>query len=141
MPLIEIFCEIDDFCKQFNKEIDKNLLTNGNGQRKRAISLTLSEIMTIIVYYHQSGYKMFKHYYEKHVLIYMLKDFPNLVSYNRFIELKQKAFLPLLIFLQLNSLRSCTGISFIDSFSLSVCHVRRQSSHRVFKHLAKKREN
>ncbi len=94
--------------------------------------------MTIMMYYHESGYRTFKDYYEKHVLIHMKGDFHTLVSYNRFIELRQKALLPLLIFLQLNGLRQCTGISYIDSFPLEVCHVKRASLHKIFEGIAQK---
>ena len=85
MP-IRIFCEVDDFCKQFDKNFNSRLLTDGNGKRIRSFNLTISEIMTICIYYHESGYKTFKDYYEKHVLINMQNDFHNLVSYNRFLE-------------------------------------------------------
>jgi hypothetical protein len=138
MHLTKIFYEVDEFCKQFEKQFERNLLTDGKDKRKRAFSLTLSEIMTIMIYYHDSGYKTFKDYYEKHVLVYMRGDFQALISYNRFIELRQKAFLPLLIFLQLNGLRQCTGISYIDSFPLEVSHIKRASSHKTFKGIAQK---
>jgi len=138
MHLTKIFYEVDEFCKQFEKQFERRLLSVGEDKRKRAFSLTLSEIMTIMIYYHESGYKTFKDYYEKHVLVYMRGDFQTLVSYNRFIELRQKAFLPLLIFLQLNGLRQCTGISYIDSFPLEVCHIKRASSHKTFKGVAQK---
>lgn len=94
--------------------------------------------MTISVYYHESGYKTFKDFYKKHVLVNMKYDFNNLVSYNRFLELRKKAVLPLLVFAQLSSLRNCSGISYIDSYPLKVCHIRRSSSHKVFKDSAKK---
>jgi hypothetical protein len=136
--LIEIFCQIDDFCKHFEIQFNTRLLTDGNNQRIRSFKMSLSEVMTIMIYYHQSGYKTFKDYYEKHVLVYMANDFHNLVSYSRFTELKNKALLALLIFAQLNAFRSCSGISFIDSFSLEVCHVKRSSSHKVLRGLAQK---
>ena len=79
--LITIFCQVDDFCKQFQKNFDARLLTNGNGIRIRDFKLTVSEIMTICIYYHESGYKTFKDYYEKHVLVSMNEDFHGLVSY------------------------------------------------------------
>jgi hypothetical protein len=91
MQLILIFCEIDDFCKDLNKIIDRNFLTDGSERRNRSISLSVSEIMTITVYYHHSGYKIFKDFYERDVLMHMSGDFPHSVSYNRFIELKQKS--------------------------------------------------
>ena len=136
--LIEIFCEIDDFCKHFQKQFDAKLLTDGNGKRIRSFQMSLSEIMTIVIYFHQSGYKTFKDYYQKQVLVHMAQDFHHLVSYSRFIELKNKVLMPLLIFAQLNVCRNCTGISFIDSFFLEVCHIKRASSHKVLRGLAQK---
>ena len=68
----------------------------------------------------------------------MQSDFHELVSYNRFTELRQKVFLPLLIYVQLNTIKQCTGTSYIDSFALEVCHIRRTSSHKMFKGLARK---
>lgn len=136
--LTKIFCETDDFCKEFLTQFDKNLLSNGKSIRNRAFKLSLSEIMTISIYYHHSGYKTFKDYYEKHVLIYMQNDFKELVSYNRFLELKKVAMIPMIAFMQLNTLDKCMGTSFIDSFSLKVSHPRRISSHKVFKGLAER---
>ena len=134
--LVKIFCQIDDFCKEFEKQFKKNVLTTGNNLRKRSFKLSLSEIMTISIFYHYSGYKTFKDYYEKQVLIHMTSDFKELVSYNRFLELRQSALLPLIAFIQLNSMSKCTGISFIDSFALNVSHPKRISSHKVFKGIA-----
>lgn len=136
--LVKIFYEIDEFCKQFEKQFSIKLLTSGNGIRKRSFNMELCEVMTISVFYHQSGYKTFKDYYEKHVLIYLRSEFPHLVSYNRFLELRNKAVVPLLAFILLRALNPCTGTSYIDSFPLNVCHPRRQSSHKVFKGLAQK---
>jgi hypothetical protein len=138
MHLTEIFYEIDEFCKQFEKQAEKRFLSDGQNKRDRAFQLSLSEVMTIMVCYHESGYKTFKDFYEKHVLIYMKADFHPLVSYNRFLELKQNALAPLLMFLQLNALRPCTGTSYVDSFPLKVCHVKRSYSHKTFKGLAQK---
>jgi hypothetical protein len=138
MQLTEIFYEIDEFCKQFEKQAEKRFLSDGQNKRNRSFQLTLSEVMTIMVCYHESGYKTFKNFYEKHVLVYMKADFHPLVSYNRFLELRQNALTPLLIFLQLNAIRPCTGISYIDSFPLKACHVKRSYSHKTFKGLAQK---
>ncbi len=60
--LISIFCEIDDFCKEFEQQIKI-----GNKQRNRKMCLTTSEMMTISIWYHYSGYTTFKDYYTKHV--------------------------------------------------------------------------
>lgn len=138
MHLVEIFYEIDEFCKQFQQMVEMNLLTDGSSKRDRAFKLSLSEVITIAIYYHESGYKTLKDYYEKHVLKYMNADFHHLVSYNRFLELRKHAMPALVAFTQLNTLKKCTGISFIDSFPLKACHARRAYSHKVLKGLAKK---
>ncbi len=139
MPLVKIFCEVDDFCKDFFKQFKSNLLTNGHNIRKRAFRMGPSEIMTIVLWYPYSGYKTFKDYYEKHVLVYMQKDFSNLVSYNSFLELRNNLTMPLLIFAQLRTQKTpCTGVSYIDSYPLKVSHTRRESSHKTFKGIAAK---
>lgn len=138
MQLTTIFYEVDEFCKQFEKQTEKKFLSNGKNKRNRPFQLTLSEVMTICIYYHKSGYKTFKDFYEKFVLNHMRADFRNLVSYNRFLELRKKALASLIIFLQLNAIRPCTGVSFIDSFPLKACHIKRASAHKTFKGLAQK---
>jgi len=116
----------------------KSFLTDGNHKRKRAHNLSLSEIMTISIYYHYSGYNTFKNYYLKCVNKNLRGCFGTLVSYNRFLELKKKVALPLALFAKLLNSGKCTGISFIDSFPLPVCHKKRSSSNKTFKNIAKK---
>jgi len=137
MHLEEIFYESDEFCKDFEKQFEINLLTDGEGKRKREFCLSMSEIMTIAIYYHESGFKTFKDFYEKHVEIHMRRDFREIPKYNRFLELRKNALLPLCIFAHLKTMGICTGKSIIDSFPLKVCHVKRRYSHKVFKGLAK----
>lgn len=92
--------------------------------------------MTIIVLFHSSGYCNFKTFYTQHVLKQMAGAFPRLVSYNRFVELMQGALVPLCGYLQTRK-GECSGISFIDSTSLKVCHNRRIHSHKVFEGCAR----
>lgn len=87
--------------------------------------------MTIIVYFHTSGYRNFKQYYLEHVQRHLRAEFPALVSYNRFVELMKAAVVPLSVYLE-NCKGDCSGIAFVDSTSLAVCHNRRINSHRVF---------
>ncbi len=68
------------------------------------------------------GYRNFKHYYLYHVCKHMRGDFLGLVSYNRFVELMQKALLPLAIYLKTRCLGKCTGISYVDSSHIKACH-------------------
>lgn len=133
--LVELFYHIDEFCK-----ILKSLrIGNFSGKYSTRSLLTDSEIMTICVYYHFSGYKTFKDFYIKSILVHHKNEFKNLVSYNRFVELKQKIALDLgLLAHLLCRLNKCTGTSFIDSFSLPVCHNKRIYSHKVFKGFAER---
>ncbi len=57
--------------------------------------------------------------------------FPRLVSYQRFVELMPSALVPLCGYLQTRK-GECSGISFVDSTSLKVCHNRRIHAHKVF---------
>ncbi len=139
MLLVKIFCEIDDFSKLFQQQFQNNFLTDGKRLRNRSFIMKPSEIMTIAIYFHFSGYKSFKDYYEKYVLMYLNSEFPNLVSYNRFLELRKNIAIPLAIFAQLQArLAKCTEASFVDSFSLEVSHQRRIYSHKVFKGIAQR---
>ena len=137
--LVTIFYHIDEFCKSFEATLEANVITKQKKQRVATIpTLSLSEIMTICVFYHYSGYKNFKAYYKNHVLVHMKHDFTKSVSYNRFIELKQNVVLPLSLFLKIYYKANRTGFSFIDSFALKVCHNRRIHSHKVFKNVAQR---
>lgn len=131
MDILPVFCDIDDFCLFFEPLWRKRLLAAVPRQRQRATTLCLSEVMTIIVLFHSSGYRNFKTFYTEHVLKHMARAFPRLVSYNRFVELMPSALVPLCGYLQTRK-GACSGISFIDSTSLKVCHNRRIHSHKVF---------
>ena len=133
MSLPEMFCDVDDFCRQFETWAQKQQLP-GKPKRGPAASLCPSEIMTIVIYFHQQGYRDFKSFYQKHVQKYLQDEFPGLVSYNRFVELMPSVLLPLCAYLQ--SRLSCTGIGFVDSTPTAVCHNRRIRRHKVFKDLA-----
>lgn len=136
--ITEVFYYIDEFCKVFEKETDKKLLGKQR-KRRRKSNLSLSEIMTICSWFHTSGYKTFKDYYLRCVIHGELKNcFSHAVSYTRFFELKRDATLPLAFLAQALNSADCTGASFIDSFPLNVCHIKRCYSHKVFKGAAHK---
>jgi hypothetical protein len=131
MEILPVFCDIDDFCQFFEPLWKRRLLSSGDRQRDRQPRLCLSEVMTIIVMFHASSYRHFKAYYTEQVMKNYLWAFPRLVSYQRFVELMPAALVPLCAYLQTRKGR-CSGISFIDSTSLRVCHNRRIHSHKVF---------
>ena len=134
--LLELFCDVDDFCQAFLPKWNQHLLASGEKQRQRTRSLTVSEVMTILIAFHQSHYRDFKAYYLDQVLKYWHPEFPGLVSYTRFVEYISSTLVPLIMYLRTCCLGDCTGISFIDSTSLDVCLNQRIHSHKVFDGLA-----
>lgn len=108
-------------------------------QRRRKPGLSVSEILTILIYYHHSGYKCFQYYYERVVCVFWKKEFPNLVSYQRFIELIPRAQYHLYMFAQwLAYQEEPTGIYIIDSKKLPVCDNRRIAQNKTFVEIAKR---
>jgi hypothetical protein len=91
--LTTIFYYTDEFCKFFSQEAKKYLISNKSIKPFQS-TMQLSEIMTIMIYWPQSGYKNFKSFYTKHLLVHLRGEFPNVVSYNRFLELIPYASLP-----------------------------------------------
>jgi hypothetical protein len=134
MSLINLFCDVDDFCKIIASWSDSRFLGRSNKPGPKP-KLSASEVMTIIIYFHISRYRDFKTYYTKYVMKHLRSEFPNLVSYNRFVELMPPTLLPLCLYLR-TCMGEVTGISFIDATSLPVCHNRRIARHKVFAGLA-----
>ena len=140
MSLLELFCHVDDFWLQFGPQWERELLVTGAKHRRRAGQLCPSEIMTILIYFHQMRYRDFKTYYTQFVQVYLRSEFPHLVSYQRFVELMPSVLVPLCAYLR-SCYGECTGISFIDSTPLAVCHNRRIGQHRVFADVARRGKN
>ena len=134
MNIITLFCEIDDFFLAYEKWQARHCLpkeTSPPETRGRPRKLHPSEVMTLLIAFHESGYRTFKHFYQRHVCVYWCAEFPNLVSYSRFVQLKKEVLTVLTFYLSVN-LGTCSGISFVDSTRLRVCDNKRISSHRVF---------
>jgi Transposase DDE domain len=135
MSVLELFCDVDDFCRHFEPKWHKQCLASRSRHRNRARELALSEIMTILILFHQSHYRTFKAFYTEHVCVDLRGEFPGLVSYTRFVEFFPSALIPLCVYLH-SCLGACSGISFVDSTKVAVCHNRRIQQHRVFRGLA-----
>lgn len=131
MSLTRLFSDVDDFCLWFTPEWEKTQIENGEKKRNRPRALSHSEIMTIVIHFHQSGYRTFKWYYEKYVCKTLAKAFPNQLSYNRFIEIMPEILVPLSCFMQ-SRCGQGNGIAFVDSTPLRVCKNLRIPRHKTF---------
>jgi len=131
--ITDIFCIVDEFCKDFDATTQPFLLGKPS---KRPPTMSKSEIISICMLFHLSGFRCFKHFYIFYLQRHMQREFPDTVSYNRFVELSQSVLMPMSIFLKTCRLGICTGISFVDSTPIRVCHTKRIKRNKVFKGIA-----
>lgn len=135
--LVDIFCDVDDFCHVFLPELEKQLISDGSKKRRRASRMSMSEIMTIVIAFHMSNHRDFKNYYKGFIAHFYRDHFPNLLSYTRFLEVMPKAIIPLSSYF--TTLKGQpTGIEFIDSTSIKVCHNLRIPRHKTFGGIAQR---
>jgi hypothetical protein len=137
MDIVALFCDLDKFAVEFEKLWKRHLLSDGKPHRNRKGRMCLGEIMTILILFHASNHRTFKHFYLGYVRQHLAGEFPHLLSYNRFVERIPSAFAALSCYLK-TRMGPCMGISFIDSTPLRVCHNLRISSHRVMAGLAQR---
>ena len=100
----EIFCILDEFCKNLDAELTKNLhiapIDEGyKRMRNRKGQMSKSEIMTILLCYHFGSFRNFKHYYLFFIKEHLASYFPKAVSYTRFVELMPRVFFELTAFM------------------------------------------
>lgn len=135
----ELFCMADDFCKFFDAMMKKYTLKSDNKRAyHRDSTMSKSEIMLIMILFHDSGYRCLKHFYVEKVCKHLRHLFPKVVSYNRFVELEKQVAVPLALFIKKVLLGKCTGISFVDSTPLRVCRNQRIHIHKIFKGIAQR---
>lgn len=132
MGLTELFCEIDDFYQDWLQTFSSTFFPAQGTNLPKYCQLAPSEVMTIAIHFHQSGYRTFKDYYTKYVCQSLSNYFPSLVSYNRMVELMPNVLMACLYYLRSRRGKS-TGISFIDSTAIPICHPKRISRNKVFK--------
>jgi len=135
LDITTLFCKVDDFWKTFKNDWYKKQIIHKQS-RGPSCCISMSEIMTIMILFHQSNFRNFKYFYFHLCEIYK-KAFPTLPSYSRFVSLQKTSFVPLFAYLH-HSRGKVTGIAFIDSTILKVCHIKRCYSNKVFKKLASK---
>lgn len=139
MDITTLFCEIDDFCKIFfvnNKFLKITNMDDNKRYRNRPNRMSASEIMTILILFQEFGYRNFKTFYKNYVNQELNTMFPDLLSYNRFVQIMPKVAVPLSYFLK-HKMDKVTGVSFIDATKLEICNVKRISRNKVFANVAK----
>ena len=136
--IVEVFCEVDDFCQAFVPQWEASLLgTGGPAPRGPEPGLSPSEIITLLLVLHSSGFKHLKSFYHGFAEPLLRGYFPGLPCYEHFVSLQKSVFVPLVVFL-VSHLGTRTGIYYIDSTALPVCDNHRISRHKVFADLAQR---
>lgn len=82
MNLLELYCYVDDFYQQALPALQSQQVSVPSYPDLRP-----SEIMTLLIHFHQSQYRPFKTYYIQYVQVYLCAAFPRLVTYARFVQL------------------------------------------------------
>jgi len=137
VDILRLFFDCDEFCHVYESPRGALRLRDGKRHRHRKSTLSESEVMTIVILFQLSGFRNLKTYYTQYVCQHLRREFPNLVSYGRFVELQSEIVLPLAAFLR-TRFGPCTGVSFIDSTPIRVCHNLRIKSNKVFRELARR---
>ncbi|WP_449426653.1 IS982 family transposase [Pontibacter beigongshangensis] len=132
--LTEIFIACDDFMHKFKS----HQLSNGYQIEPATQLMSESEMMAIVIFYHHSGLRCFKYFYELGVRGALRSYFPACYSYSRFVGLIQRLNLPLFLFLCACRLAAATRGNYVDATKLVVCHNKRSFHHRVFQGLARR---
>lgn len=134
----EILCIVDDFCKEFRVRVQELKQVRPNGEkrcRNKALSMSDSEILTILICFHVGAHKTFKHYYQQIVQDHWIDLFAKSLSYNRLIEVQSRYFVTMALLLKEKGLGKCTGMSFMDSCTLKVYKDQRIHNHKVLNDL------
>lgn len=137
LQIIELFCKVSDFTKRFDEMCKSQAIEYKKKKiRNKESRLSLAEVMTILILFHRSNYRTFKHFYLNHVSTNLKYLFPDLVKYSRFVQMTSEVFFPMYCFVK-EHLGISKGIHFVDSTVLTCCHIKRASSHKSFKGMAK----
>ena len=116
--ITNIFCLVDEFIVEFDTKMSKYLIGN---TPKRKPKMSRSEVISIMILFQISSCRHFKAFYTLYVKKHLRQEFPQTVSYNRFVELQKQVVFPVAVFAKTCCLGQCTGISFIDSTPIRVC--------------------
>lgn|SRR4030043_201034 len=134
--LISIYTFVDDFIKGMVKNIKYALQKpTQNIPPVKKHNLSLAELVSLAIFRFFSGQTNWKKFYH-FVKTYHAKDFPNLPSYQNFLDAVNKLSFFAIVLLQalMQFFRKITGlknIKFADSMKLEICKIKREFMHRV----------
>src|SRR5512143_1706129 len=130
--LTELCCLIDDFCRRVEPAWRQHQLPSGTRKHRRGSVLSVSELMTLVVLFHQLRFRQFKCFYLDYSCRYLRPAFPTLPSSPRGVELLPRCAAPLAALFE--SLKGAgDGISIVDATPLAGCDHRRITRHRGFR--------
>ena len=117
----EIYCIADDFCKEYELELNKKALSLSNPSpntpktRNRKGRMSDAEMITILVLFHSNTFRNFKHFYLFYVCRELKEEFPNLLSYTGRVNQQVQNYNILLqnSFWGVSKLRCCLGLELI----------------------------
>ena len=82
--LVEVFCEVDDFCQAFRPQWNAHQLGGSAKPRGPKPGLVDSEIITLLLMLHSSGFKYLKNFYNSPMDEVVRRYFPQMPCYERF---------------------------------------------------------
>ncbi len=113
-------------CDDFSQNLASYCLEQGLEKQASCPRLmSESEMMAIVIFYHHSGFKCFKYYYEQIIQKAFHSYFPVTYSYCRFIHLMQQLNFPLFVLLTACRMSTPTAGNYIDATKLVVSHNKR----------------
>lgn len=131
-----LFCCLDDFARLY-EDWERHYLIPTERKRHRSGKLSLGEMLFIMVLFHLSPFKDFKHFWLYGIEQKYRSYFTDLPSYGRFVSLMPRLLGPLCLLI--HSLRGQeTGVYVVDSTKLAVCGNLRIKRNKTFKGLAQR---
>ena len=96
------FCMADDFSSFFDAMTEKYTIKPAHNRKyHRDSMLPKTEVMPVIILFHDSGYRCLKHFYLDKVCKHLRHLFPEVVwLVQPFVELQREAAIPLVLFIK-----------------------------------------
>lgn len=135
--LLHTFCFVDDICTSLDAALAAQPLLPPRSSRGRPSKMCSSEIVCILLLFHQMGYRCLKHFYKDYVCVHLRQEFPQLLSYERFVERQSGVLLHMWAVMQ-STMGTPSDLTFIDSTPLRVCRLQRAHQHKTFQGFAAK---